>query len=237
MEWYIGCSGFYYPEWKEIFYPKGLPQKEWFKYYCTHFNTIEINSTFYKLPSEKSLHKWHTESPTDFLFTCKAPRLITHYKQLVDCKALMQDFYQLISAGLKEKLGCILLQFPPKFTYTEARLELLLNNLDNRFKNAVEFRHSSWWRSDVYQQLAQNHLIFCGQSYPSDLPDLVIQNTSDIYYRFHGKPVLYKSAYSTATLTDFKKAIPEVTKQVFVYFNNTWGTAALQNAQELRQLI
>jgi len=100
MKWQIGCSGFYYKEWKETFYPKDLPQKDWFKYYCQHFNTIEINATFYKMPNKTSFDKWYIESPPDFLFTIKAPRQITHYKKLNNCKSVLTDFYSTISEYL-----------------------------------------------------------------------------------------------------------------------------------------
>ncbi|MGM9478578.1 DUF72 domain-containing protein [Pedobacter sp. GSP4] len=237
MKWRIGCSGFYYREWKEVFYPKGLAQKDWFKYYCTHFNTIEINSTFYKMPTQKSFDKWYHESPDDFRFTIKAPRLITHYKQFNDCDQLLSDFYSAIQSGLKEKLGCVLFQFPPKFDYSMERLDLLMESLNPDYKNVLEFRHLSWFDETVYQKLAEKNIIFSGQSYPSALPDHVIQNTDIIYYRFHGKPILYKSEYDIELIKDFKHNVGDQAKAVFVYFNNTWGVAALHNAKQLQELV
>ncbi|WP_406825933.1 DUF72 domain-containing protein [Pedobacter sp. KACC 23697] len=237
MKWRIGCSGFYYREWKEIFYPRGLAQKEWFKYYCEHFNTIEINSTFYKMPTLKSLHKWYDESADDFLFTIKAPRLITHNQQLRECKQLINDFYEAIQSGLREKLGCVLFQFPPKFDYSKERLNLLIENLNSDFKNVVEFRHISWFNEEIYKKLAKNNITFSGQSYPSALPDDAIRNTETIYYRFHGKPVLYKSEYDIKVINDFKNQIGDKEKEVFVYFNNTWGVGALHNAKQLQELV
>lgn len=237
MKWRIGCSGFYYREWKEVFYPKGLAQKSWFKYYCEHFNTIEINSTFYKMPTQKSFDKWYDESPDDFLFTIKAPRLITHYKQLHECEQLIDDFYQAIQIGLKEKLGCVLFQFPPKFDYSKERLNLLIENLNPDFKNVAEFRHISWFDEEIYKKLAKNNITFSGQSYPSALPDDAIRNTETIYYRFHGKPVLYKSEYDIKVINDFKNQIGDKEKEVFVYFNNTWGVGALHNAKQLQELV
>ncbi|WP_316827669.1 DUF72 domain-containing protein [Pedobacter miscanthi] len=237
MKWRIGCSGFYYREWKEVFYPKGLIQKEWFKYYCEHFNTIEINSTFYKMPTQKSFDKWYDESPDDFLFTIKAPRLITHYKQFQECEQLISDFYEAIQLGLKEKLGCVLFQFPPKFDYSDERLKLLIDNLNPELKNVVEFRHISWFKEEIYKKLAKNNITFSGQSYPSALPDEVIQNTENVYYRFHGKPVLYKSEYDIKVIKDFKNQIKDTESDVFVYFNNTWGTGALHNAKQLQDLV
>jgi len=237
MKWRIGCSGFYYREWKAVFYPKGLAQKDWFKFYCEHFNTVEINSTFYKMPTQKSFDKWYKESPDDFLFTIKVSRLITHYKQLLACKQLLDDFYKAINEGLKEKLGCVLFQFSPKFDYTEERLNLLLQNLNPSFNNVVEFRHISWWDTEIFNRLEKNDIVFSGQSYPSALPDNVIQNTETVYYRFHGKPILYKSEYELKIIQDFADQISKSTKQIFVYFNNTWGLGALHNSRQLQELI
>ena len=195
MAWRIGCSGFYYREWKGIFYPDGLPQKDWFKYYCKHFNTIEINSTFYKMPTQKSFEKWFSESPDDFLFTIKAPRLITHYKQFKDCEKLLNDFYSTINECLKDKLGCVLFQFPPKFEFTEERLNLLMANLKPSFRNVIEFRNVSWLSDEIFDKLGLMNITVSGMSFPSNLPDSIVDNTKTIYYRFHGKPVLYKSEY------------------------------------------
>lgn len=233
MDLRIGCSGFFYKEWKEVFYPKGVAQKDWFSFYSQHFNTIEINSTFYKMPTAKSFEKWYSDSPADFLFTIKAPRLITHYQQLKNCNTLLSDFYLAIGNGLMEKLACVLFQFPPRFDFTEERLDLLVNLLDPAFNNVVEFRHPSWWNERVYSKLAAYRIIFSGQSFPSALPDDLIVNNSIVYYRFHGKPVLYKSAYDVTTIVNFATQIPSDAQTVFVYFNNTWGTGALTNAKQL----
>ncbi|MBB5639266.1 uncharacterized protein YecE (DUF72 family) [Pedobacter cryoconitis] len=233
IDWRIGCSGYYYKEWKDIFYPAGLPQKDWFGYYCQHFNTIEINSSFYKQPSLKSFNTWYDQSPADFLFTIKAPRTITHYNKFHDSAGLISDFYQMIKKGLRDKLGCVLFQLPPSFSYTEERLSLLLNNLDPALNNVIEFRHISWWNNTVMTEFKNNQLTFSGLSYPSALPDGTIQFNNPVYYRFHGKPILYKSLYTEQEIITFAKSIMPGTKQVFVYFNNTWGESALTNAKQL----
>ena len=237
MEWRIGCSGFYYREWKEIFYPTGLPQRDWFKFYCENFNTIEINATFYKMPTEKSLSKWHNDSPEDFLFTLKAPRLITHYKQLKNCTDDLNRFVEISNNAIKEKLACILFQFPPLFSYTEERLELLVNLRQKIPQPVVEFRHASWWDDHIYQQLTKAGIVFSGQDHPKNLPTELIANLQTVYYRFHGNPVLYKSKYSIDAIQQFIAQIPSTSKQVFVYFNNTWGSSAIQNAKELKELL
>lgn len=238
MNWKIGCSGFYYKEWKDFFYPKGLAQKDWFKFYCEHFNTIEINSSFYKMPTVKSLRKWYDESTNDFSFTMKAPRLITHYKQLKDCSTDLAEFNQIINEGLQEKLVCVLFQFPPSFSFTDEKLDRLIELLANLpSKKVVEFRHSSWWNEDVYRKLGSSQIIFAGQSYPSNLSEEIIKTESTIYYRFHGKPVLYKSQYELSVLANFAGNIPSDTKEAFIYFNNTWGSSAIINAQQLKSLV
>ncbi len=237
MEWRIGCSGFYYKEWKEIFYPKGLPQKSWFEYYCTRFNTLEINSTFYKMPSLLSFNNWYDKSPGDFLFTVKAPRLITHYKKFIDTKTLLIDFYTTIEEGLKEKVGCVLFQLPPSYSYTQERLNMILEQMNANFNNVVEFRHETWWNENVLKALTDQNITFSGISYPSHLPDEIIENTLQLlYYRFHGTPVLYKSQYSLDEITAFANAIAPGDKQIYVYFNNTWGDSALINAQQLQEI-
>ncbi len=236
MDWRIGCSGFYYKEWKDFFYPAGLPQKNWFAYYCQHFNTIEINSSFYRQPSAKSFAAWYDTSPADFLFTIKAPQTITHYNKFNDVTGLISDFYNVTEAGLKEKLGCLLFQMPPSFSYTEERLALLLKNLRPGFNNVVEARHISWWNNEVMQAFHEHQITFSGISYPSALPDQVIPDQRLVYYRFHGKPVLYKSLYTEKEIQEFKGSVAPETRQVFVYFNNTWGTSALTNAEQLISL-
>ena len=237
MQWRIGCSGFYYREWKEEFYPIGLAQKNWFAFYCEHFNTIEINSTFYKMPTQKSFDKWFNDSPDDFLFTIKAPRLITHYKQFKECDTLLRDFYTAVKTGLKEKLGCVLFQFPPKFAYSDERYKLLLESLDPEFKNVLEFRNITWFESEMLERFAADEITVSGQNYPSPLPDNVIETSETLYYRFHGNPVLYKSEYDINTIEEFARQVPSDLREVFVYFNNTWGFGAIHNAKQLQRLV
>src|SRR6478752_2635302 len=108
MNWKIGCSGFYYPEWKKSFYPENVPTSKWFEYYCTRFNTVELNGTFYRLPKLQQLRRWHDASPPDFKFSVKAVKNITHYKRFSNVTLEVKQFYDLIAEGLQEKLGCVL---------------------------------------------------------------------------------------------------------------------------------
>ncbi len=234
---YIGCSGFHYKEWKGIFYPEGVPQSKWFQFYCSQFNTLEINTSFYKFPTPKSLRKWFDSSPEEFRFSVKAPRLITHYKRFNDCSTYLQDFYAACDEGLGDKLGCILFQLHPQISYSEEILELLISCLNPRFKNVLEFRNESWWNKKVYAALKRNKIVFSGISYPG-LPEDVVSLKEYIYYRFHGIPILYKSPYSEIYLNEkFSKVIGPKMTEVWIYFNNTWGTAAIVNARHMQQLV
>ena len=237
-KWFIGCSGFHYKHWKGIFYPEKLPQTKWFDFYCEHFNTLELNVTFYRFPQLSFLQTWYNKSTPSFRFAVKAPRAITHYKKFIDTERLISDFYNTIEEGLKEKLGTVLFQMPPRYDYTEERLERIISSLDKSFNNVLEFRHVSWWNAEVYKELSKKKISFCGMSHPL-LPDDIIQNTSVLYYRMHGVPNLYQSPYKIA---DLKKIIDEVessgkTKKAFIYFNNDIDGSAVKNAKEMIELL
>jgi len=216
MQYHIGCSGFYNKDWKEVFYPEGLPKTKWFEYYCSHFNTLELNTTFYRFPKVEFLYKWHEKSPADFKFSVKAPRLITHYKQFNDTENLLQDFYLTIREGLKEKLGAILFQLPARIIYNEEFLQRIIQNLDNTFNNTIELRHISWWNEYVFTQLSKHNITFCGISI-KDLPDEIVADTSIIYYRFHGIPHLYYSQYPLQTINDFATELLQKTTVNSIY--------------------
>ncbi|MEO6546683.1 MAG: DUF72 domain-containing protein [Ferruginibacter sp.] len=236
MEWIIGCSGFSYKSWKPLFYPANLPSTKWFEFYGEHFNTVELNVTFYRFPRAKTFDTWYRRSPAGFSFSVKAPRLITHYKQLIKAKEQLIDFYSACTNGLAEKLGPILFQFPSRFTYTEERLQRIIENLDPAFDNVVEFRHESWWNEEVYTLLAKHHIVFCSMSHP-DLPDEVSGKGKMVYYRFHGVPDLYSSQYSNTEMERISGAIAAVKgiKKAWCYFNNDINTAAIQNAKWLQE--
>ncbi len=237
VKFHIGCSGYLYREWKNIFYPDKLPQRRWFEYYAKKFDTLELNVTFYRFPQLSSLQKWYDTSPPDFYFSLKVPRLITHYKQMKDCESLLNDFYDTVEEGLKEKLGCILFQFPPKFIYTEERLSLIINSIRKGLKNAVEFRDKSWWDKKIIQKLKAHDIIFCGISHPL-LPDLQepVFNNKTVYYRFHGIPKLFYSMYGEEFLQKIADTVmaKKDLKDVFIYFNNTASLAAIKNAEQIR---
>ena len=234
----IGCSGFHYRHWKEFFYPKDLPQKKWFEFYCRHFNTVELNTTFYRFPKLSFVEDWYSRSPADFVFAVKAHRLITHFKQFHNSRQVIADFYSVISEGLKDKLGPVLFQLPPRSAYTGERLERIISNLDPSFENVLECRHVSWWNDHVFDQLGKHGITFCGMSHP-DLPQDVIGNSKSLYYRFHGVPELYKSEYRKSVLQKFVGEVKtyKQVKKAFIYFNNDINGSAITNARQVQEII
>lgn len=237
-QWFIGCSGFAYKEWKEFFYPAGLPQSRWFQYYTEHFNTLELNVTFYRFPTLKSLQGWYNKAPEGFVFSAKVPRSITHYRKFEETQRMLNDFYGLLKEGLKEKIGCVLFQLPGSFKYSEEKLQKMIGQIDPSFTNVIEFRNEEWWRKNVVTQLKKNNISFCGVSYPK-LPDDAVMNTSIPYYRFHGVPKLFFSEYSKAFVKKIFQQLNEkkTAKTIYVYFNNTATQAAINNARYFQSLV
>jgi uncharacterized protein YecE (DUF72 family) len=233
MEWKIGCSGYHYPEWKGVFYPENVPQRRWFEFYCTQFNTLELNVTYYKFPRLESLKRWNERSPDGFSFTVKAPRHITHFKKFKDAHQMLSDFNGTAKEGLGRKLGCVLFQFPSNFHFEADRLERIIEILDPSVQNVLEFRHESWWIQEVYARLSKSNITFCGMSHPT-LPDETIATTDTLYYRFHGVPHLYSSMYDIPSLERVAQSIlNRGGRTAFVYFNNTADGHAVANARQL----
>lgn len=234
---HIGCSSYYNSYWKEVFYPADLPRKQWFEFYCKHFGTYEINGTFYKFPTLKTFQDWFNKTPHDFLFSVKAPKLITHINKFIDCDDLLEDFYGKCNEGLEHKLACILFQFPPSYHYDAEKLEHIISKLNLKFRNVIEFRHESWWIPEVITKLSDYKITFCSVSHPK-LPETVITESPLIYVRLHGKPEMFYSQYSNEELIKLKQSIEKVesVETAFVYFNNTASTAGILNAMEMKNL-
>lgn len=238
IRWHIGCSGFYYKEWKEIFYPKGIPQNRWFEFYCQHFNTLEINNTFYRFPEVKTLQNWYNKAPMGFTFVVKAPQTITHHQKFTASGETVKEFYDVVQKGLAEMLGCVLFQLPPQLQYSPEKLQSIIQCMDPFIKNVIEFRHISWWRKEVIEALSDLAITFCGVSYPGLINEPVI-NDPTVYYRFHGVPRLYHSQYEESFLEDIVTQISQhsLTQTVYLFFNNTASAAALTNARYVQSLV
>lgn len=237
IKWHIGCSGFYYKEWKGLFYPEKLSQKKWFEFYAQHFDTIEINNTFYRFPEQKLFDNWYDKALPGFSFSVKVPQIITHYQRFKDTEKLLHDFYIIAREGLKEKLGPILFQLPPSMKYDEALLHRIIGQMNILYDNVIEFRHISWWRKEVFAALKKANIVFCGVSYPGLINEAVV-DLPLAYYRFHGAPKLYYSGYDERFLQQIARQLAGgETREAYVYFNNTAAGAALENAKYLQYLV
>lgn len=235
---YIGCSGFSERLWKGFFYPEELAAKEYLSFYSKHLRAVEINSTFYRKPTLKTLEKWVNETEDDFKFFIKIPKTISHIKKLAETKTDTKEFCQHISSGLNQKLAGFLFQLPPSYIFTEENLEKLINTVDEDYLNVVEFRHSSWWNSEVFELLEKKNIVFSGVSIPKDISDDFIMNNKKFsYYRLHGKPTMFKSEYSESELEQLAAEVRKFEGTSFVFFNNTFGIAGIKNALFLSKIV
>jgi len=232
----IGCSGYYYSVWKDIFYPKGTPAKDWLTFYSSVFNTVELNGTFYKVPQLSALKRYEKATPADFKFSLKMNKFITHNKKLLNCKDEIAKFQDLTYNGLGDKLACTLFQMPPSFHYTDENLERVLANIPHSPYNVVEFRHISWWNEDVEKALKKAKITFCNVDFPG-LKSYVVETSPVFYFRFHGNPVLFSSQYDISVLKKYAKEFPVKAKDHYVYFNNTGINSGLNNAMQLKEIL
>jgi uncharacterized protein YecE (DUF72 family) len=233
---HIGCSGWHYDDWKEAFYPAGLPKSKWLEYYSEHFDTVEVNNTFYRLPRPSTLEGWRDKTPAHFLFTLKGNREITHTLKLSGTAELVTGFYSLAEL-LGDKLGCLLWQLPPGLRRDDGRLEGFLRELSPAFRNVVEFRHPTWFAEPVYELLRRYQAAFCSFSAPG-YPDPALATTDYAYLRFHGRgESWYKYDYSREELTAWRERLEATgTKTWWVYFNNTFHADAVGNARVFKDL-
>ncbi len=234
----IGTSGWHYDHWRDKFYPPKLAKPGWLEFYARHFPTVELNASFYHLPSENAFTIWYKSSPPDFVFAVKVSRFITHIKHLKDCAEPLQNFLPR-AALLGEKLGPLLYQLPPGMHRDDAALESFLAILPGDRRHVFEFRHDSWLDDAVFDILRRYNVGLC----IFDMPGLAcpLLATADFaYVRFHGSGALYSSNYSDEELAEWAKKLgqlPDTVKAIYIYFNNDVGGYALDNARTLRALL
>ncbi|MCE3278225.1 MAG: hypothetical protein K0S44_416 [Bacteroidetes bacterium] len=240
-EFYCGLSGLQVPVPKYLF-PESYKDASRLTYYASFFNSIEINSTFYKLPLATTVTKWAQQVPDDFKFTFKLWKEITHNKGLEFKESDVGKFF-LVASCAGDKKGCILIQFPPgngKENFMQ--LEILLNciqknNKVQKWNIAVEFRNRSWYDEKVYKLLNKYQVALVVQDIPKSSTPMVDHQTDFIYLRFHGPTGNYRESYSDSFLSEYSSYIKEWMeegKNVFTYFNNTMGDA-INNAQTLNK--
>jgi len=236
MKFWTGCSGWQYAEWRELFYPKDLPQLQWLSFYAERFNTVEINSTFYHMPTAKTMQRWKELAPKNFCYSIKANRAITHYSKFHHTQEIIQQLYSLTDI-LAEHLGCILFQLPGSIHYDADLLEDMLKQFSPHKKNIIEFRHASWWRDEVREKLATKNIIFANIDSPS--AHFPFYPTGEIsYLRLHGHKKWYQEEYGEKILLTWLHAIKKSkAKEVWCYFDNTADGAALADAYTWQKIV
>jgi uncharacterized protein YecE (DUF72 family) len=242
-DFYSGLSGLQLPIPKYLF-PEAYRNSTRLTYYASFFNSIEINSTFYKLPMPKTVSKWASEVPENFKFTFKLWKGITHTPELNFKEPDVELFFKVI-AQVAHKKGCVLIQFPPSMGRTNMmQLDLLLGcvrkyNINQEWKIAVEFRNKSWYHPDVYNLLESHQAALVVQDIPKTLTPMIDHASDFMYIRFHGPTGNYRDSYEMHFLAEYATYVREWLeegKAVFVYFNNTMGDA-FKNLETLNRFI
>ncbi|MGE3510733.1 MAG: DUF72 domain-containing protein [Vicinamibacterales bacterium] len=229
MIW-IGTSGYNYPEWKGSFYPADLPATKMLPYYAERFPTVEINYTFYRMPTEKLLAGWAVQTPAQYKLTLKAPRRITHDSRLKECGELVRGFCR-VAGSLGDKLGALLFQLPPNLKANVDLLETFLATLPPKAPAAFEFRHSSWFDDRVFARLAaRGHALCVADSEKLSTP---LRVTSDLaYFR------LRDEGYTADDIAVWADRIRDATvgcRDVFVYFKHEDEGKGPEFARRLRE--
>jgi len=240
---HLGTSGYVYPHWRRRFYPVGLPPREWLPFYARHFATVELNNSFYRLPSKAAFRAWRAQVPDDFVFAVKASRFLTHLKRL---KAPGPPLDRLLRRvrPLGPALGPILFQLPAQFRANLPRLAGFLRALGRQrlvpgVRAALEVRDASWLADETYDLLRKANVALCFHDvHAQPVTDPV---TADfVYVRRHGTAPRYRGSYPDAMLwTDAERIAGWLAEglDVYVYFNNDGGGAAVRNASRLGAMI
>jgi uncharacterized protein YecE (DUF72 family) len=233
----IGTSGWVYQHWRGIFYPDHLRQSNWFAYYAQVFDTVEINNSFYRLPSVAAFTAWRQQAPPDFVYAVKASRFLTHMKKLRDPGEPLERFFERARC-LGQTLGPVLYQLPPHWQVNLSRFEAFLVALPPGYAHVVEFRDASWLIEAVFELMERYGVAHCiHDMQPLKIPARV--TAAPVYVRLHGDGA-HGGDYQEAALEAWAGQISEWRRQrldVFVYFNNDIGGYALEDARTLRKML
>jgi uncharacterized protein YecE (DUF72 family) len=234
----IGTSGWHYKHWVGTFYPQRWPASKMLGYYLERFDTVEINNSFYRLPSESAVTDWYASTPSNFCFAVKGSRFLTHMKKLADPVLGLEKFFSRIDL-LREKLGPILFQLPPHWEINLGRLEGFLHALPDWHRYAFEFRNPSWNTPELFELLRKHNSAYCSfhlAGYQSP-----IEVTADLaYIRLHGPGGKYQGSYDDAALNGWAERIAQwrqELKAIYVYFDNDDSGYAARDALRLRELV
>ncbi|UFH52329.1 DUF72 domain-containing protein [Spirosoma sp. KNUC1025] len=240
MSIHIGTSGWSYDHWQGVLYPHGTPVHDRLGYYVQRFQTVELNSSFYRWPKQATFASWRRRLPDGFQLTVKAPRGLTHAKKLYAPDVWIERI-KTCWHELGEKRAILLVQLSPNHAYDYDRLAYFLDQIPYWVHVAVEFRHPSWNNDATFNLLEQHQAAYCIMS-GAHLPCILRATAPFVYVRMHGPDTdhLYGGSYSDTDLRWWADRIREWAaqgKDVFMYFNNDGGGNAVRNAETLRWLV
>ncbi|MBW2064367.1 MAG: DUF72 domain-containing protein [Deltaproteobacteria bacterium] len=235
-DWRVGTSGWNYKHWKGIFYPEGVSQAKWLDYYARHFNTVEVNATFYRLPAPSTFKNWYARTPEGFLWSVKGNKYITHTRRLSEPKEPINRLYEGVEC-LGEKLGPILFQLPPSLSFDKALFESFCRELRPSFQHALEVRHQSWVNDDAFKIMERYNIAFCISDTAGRYPYIEVVTADFVYIRLHGSKKLYASCYSEEELKEWADKIRRWDRRLFIYFDNDYEGFAVKNAARLKELL
>ncbi len=235
----IGCSGWNYRAWREAFYPKGLPARAWLEHYARYFDTVEVNNTFYRLPSRDAVAAWAEQTRHGFVFAVKASRYLTHMKRLTDMERGVERFWERIEPLIDaRKLGPVLWQLPERFPRDDERLASALTSLPPG-RHCFEFRHPSWFADEVYALLRRHRAALVIGDHPERPFQSHVMTAHWTFIRFHYGSRGRGGNYSPRELEQWAARIAQwrSSVEVFAYFNNDWNAYAVRNATALEKLL
>ena len=215
-----------------------MPRAKWLEFYASYFPTVELNNSFYRLPSENAFANWRDSSPAGFTFAVKVSRYITHIKRLKNTEEAIDNFVARARL-LRDKLGPMLYQLPPNMHRDDEILRSFLASLPHGIRHVIEFRHQSWLEDKVFEILHAHNAGFCVFDMPS-LTCPLVATANFAYIRFHGSENLYSSSYSDDELSDWAKSIVDLATNVdavYIYFNNDVEGFAINNARTIRDYL
>lgn len=235
----IGTSGWRYEGWIGPFYPEKTKPNQLLPYYAETFDSVELNNSFYRIPNERNIKTWVDSTPADFVFSCKANRIITHYQKLKDCEETVGRLLKAFS-NFEEKLGPILFQFPPNWPVDLSTLQKFIDQLPQDKLYTFEFRHTSWFCDALYDLLHSKHMGLCFYNHKQyTSPEIV--TSSFVYLRMHGPNAdAYTGSYDDAVLLRYKQKFFDWKKEgkaIYCYFDNTDNADAPKDAQRLKKLL
>jgi uncharacterized protein YecE (DUF72 family) len=241
----IGCSGWNYKTWSGRFYPAGLPASQWLAFYLAHFDTVETNATFYRLPAHETFASWQAQTPDGFVMAIKASRYLTHLKRLTNPEEPIARLFER-ARGLGARLGPVLYQLPARLERDLPRLERFLGALprtidadgapDLPLQHTIEFRHPSWYEPETFALLATHGVALCLH----DMAGSAIETPGVgpfTYVRFHGAAGKYFGSYGDDVLAGWARRLADewrAGRDVYAYFNNDPDAVATHDARRLR---